>query len=292
MTYEVVDPERLFRGRSYSSLVEDWFNWYVSTDADKRTLGQVVFLRSTAIPSPNKPNGYIEPSELNVTNVYADDPLYEKPYANNPHIRVGGDSLNIRKDQAVFVPIIVAYEVARKPYYDWGSMQEFTGLTIDYGDNPPTPRQILIDGQEIKAPSLIKSQGDLQKFRIRTPLFPIIIPEADYGRSIKDFLEESFVPGQYVAIVEGYFVLIENLSPGQHHIYCRASAPRERAGPYVAELLYEINVANVPPPESRGAIDFEPPRNTAIVKRILGEKLEKGEITQAEMKKILDDMKT
>ena len=46
----------------------------------------------------------------------------------------------------------MAYELASAPYKDWGSLQEFTGLTIDYGDNPPDNSQLTIDGKEIMFP--------------------------------------------------------------------------------------------------------------------------------------------
>jgi hypothetical protein len=280
-TYDIVDPKTLYRGKSYSSLAEDWLNWYVSADPDKRTLGPVVFLRSTPI-HPIKPDGNKELTELNVTNIYAEDPLYDRPYPNNPHVRVGGDKLQIRKDQAVFIPIINAFEIARKPFQDWGSMHESTSLTIDYGDNPPEPEQLLIDEEPIKT--------KLDDFRIATNLFPVIIPEADYGRSLKDFLEESIAPGQYLAILEGYFVLIRNLSVGLHRIYSRASAPRERGGPYVAELLYEINVENKRAPRSRGAVGFSPPRNRALIDRTLREKEDKGEISGRQATNIIKAM--
>ena len=57
-------------------------------------------------------------------------------------------------------------------------------------------------------------------------------------------------------------------------------------GPYVAELLYEIVVENRPKPESKGSVGFQPPRNLAIIKRIVEEK-KKGEITENEGNKIL-----
>jgi hypothetical protein len=277
LTYDVVHPDTPYHGKSYSSLVQDWVNWYVSVDPDKRTFGDVVFLRSTPIPSINRPDG--APTEMTVSSVYTDDPLYDKPYSNNPEVRVGGDKLQIRTDQAIFVPIIASFEFARKPFHDWGSLQESTGLTIDYGDNPPLPSQVKIDGNNINT--------TLDEFRIRTALFPVIIPEADYGRSLKDFMEESLAPGQYLAIAEGYFVLIRNLSAGLHRIYSRASAPREKGGPYVAELLYELRVEEKPRVESRGAVDFQPPRNQALINRILKEKVVKGEITDVDQTAIL-----
>jgi len=279
MTYNIVDRDALYHGRSYSSLAQDWLNWYVSIDPDKRTFGPVVFLRSTPLPSAS-PDGDKALTQLNVTNVYQEDPSYDRPYANNPHVRVAGDKLQIRTDQAIFIPIISSFEFAKKPIQDWGSMRESTGLTIDYGDDPPEAKQLLIDEEPIRT--------DLKNFRITTPLFPVIIPEADYGRSLKDFLEESIAPGQYLAVLEGYFVLIKNLSAGTHTIHSRASAPRERGGPYVAELLYEIVVENRPKPESRGSVDFQPPRNQAIIKRIIEDKKKKGEITEIESKKIVD----
>jgi hypothetical protein len=285
VTYSILDPEKLYRGKSYSTLVEDWFNWYLSIDAEKRIFGPVVFLRSSVIPPANKLDGYKEQTELSISNVYADDPLYDKPYANNPNVRVGGDKLVIRKDQAVFVPIVVAYEVARKPYYDWGSMQEVTGLTIDYGDNPPLPSQLTIDGNGIKSP-LIKKESDMRKFRIMTPIFTAIVPEADYGRSIKDYLEDTFAPGQYSAIVEGYFLLLE-FTPGTYLVHSHASAPRERSGPYFSELLYEISVEDRDPPESQGLVRYHPPRNKAIIRRILSEKVEKGELTGSDVQSII-----
>ena len=53
-------------------------------------------------------------------------------------------------------------------------------------------------------------------------------------------------------------------------------------GPYVAELLYEIVVENRPKSESKGSVGFQPPRNLAIIKRIVEEKKKKGEITENE----------
>ncbi len=168
-------------------------------------------------------------------------------------------------------------------------MQEFTGLTIDYGDDPPLAEQLTIDGLPIIDP-LVK--GDFTKFRIMTSIFPAIVPDADYGRSVKDFLDESLPPGQYAAIVEGYFVLLKDFPPGQTYlIHSRASAPRERGGPYVSELLYEISVEDRIKTTSTGAVPFRPPRNEAIIRRLLNEKVTSGELTQTRMQQIIKQVK-
>jgi hypothetical protein len=285
--YEIVDPSELYFGKSYSGLAEDWFNWYVSADADKRNFGPAVFLRTAPIPPNSKASAYSVASEMSVTNTFADDPFYDRPYQNLPNVRVGGEKIVIRKDQAVFIPIITAYEVMRKPYFDWGQMQELTGLTIDYGDDPPKREQLKIDGLPIEGASL-KTDEDMKKFRILTSIFSAVVPDADYGRSIKDFLEVTVSPGVYPAIVEGYFVLLKNFTPGfTYLIHSRASAAREQRGSYVAELVYEISVENRTKPDSVGAVPYRSSRNLAIIKRILTEKMEKGELTEAQRNSIL-----
>ena len=79
------------------------------------------------------------------------DTEYNLSYINDPNIRIGSDRLQIYLDQSIFIPIIVAYSFAIiEPYKDWGRMQDITGLTIDYGDNPPEEHQLTINNQDIK----------------------------------------------------------------------------------------------------------------------------------------------
>jgi hypothetical protein len=195
-------------------------------------------------------------------------------------VRVGAEKLQIYEDQGVLWPIIVATEIARKPYFDYGYMQDFTGLTIDYGDNPPEPKQYTINGDPIR-PAL-----DIREHRILTPIFTVVVPETDYGRSAKDFLEETILPNHYPAIVEGYFLLLK-FTPGQYFIHSYASAPRETRGPYFAELLYELDVNGRDPKESKGAPGFIPERNNGIIKKLISEKINNNELTVDDANKIM-----
>ena len=311
--YAVVSPGQLYRGRSYSDLASDWLNWFLSADADKRSSGPVVFLRSKGLPNEkiganisDNPSLAGERSGESPESASIDVPGmtdYSKPYVNDPNIRVGGDRLQIFEDQAVFVPIIVAFSLKMSPFTDWGSMQDFTGLTIDYGDNPPDISQLTINGREIDIPipeeifdqeihvgqsgELLRdedksrladlgTEGGLDEketkrvfdqirtryrtagrgeritiarelrlmeyFRITTPIFTAIVPETQYGRSAKDFIEESPVAaGSYPAMVDGYFVLCK-FRAGNYWVHSWASGPREASGPYFSELLYQIEV--------------------------------------------------
>jgi hypothetical protein len=281
MSYQVIDPGEVYSGKTYSSWAQDWFNWLLSADADKHNSGPVAFLRANLMPNSTTEfaSAIATPSNIkddtSIDSAYSDEPYYPRKYVNNPNVRVGADRLQIYQDQAVFWPIITAYEIANKPYIDWGSMQDTTGLTIDYGDNPPEAVDFTIDGNNIKLPT------GVEHFRISTPVFTVIVPDTDYGRSVKDFLEISLPPGQYPAMIEGYFLMLKFTKSAIVHSIARA--PRERTGPYVAELLYQIEV-NVRPEGVRAssrdkrAAPFRSARHQGIITRILSEKVEKNEL--------------
>jgi hypothetical protein len=272
--YTVVDPGRLYRGKGYGDWISDWFNWFLSADADKRYLGPVVFLRSLGLPNritnaniPDIPGQVTGPDTL--PSSLNPDPNYSKIYVNDPNIRIGGDRLQIFADQAVLVPIIIAYELALVPSRDWGTMQDFTGLTIDYGDNPPDVSQLTINDNNIVLPAGL----NMEDFRFITPIFTAVVPDTEYGRSVKDFLEIRVVPGSYPAIVEGYFVMLKFTEPGTYWIHSWASAPREVSGPYFSELLYEIEVREKREPHGR-VTSTRPSRNERLFTRIYKDLIE------------------
>jgi hypothetical protein len=293
MVFKVIPPDELHRGKSYSEWVCDWFNWFLSADADNRNSGPVVFLRSRGLP--NRLTG-ANISDASSTGGGPGEALdspnddqsysasYSRTYVNDPNVRIGGDRLRIFEDQAVLVPIIIAYWLRYESNTDWGSMQDFTGLTIDYGDNPPNPNQLTIKTGD-NQPEPVR-RGNLAGFRITTPVFTAVVPEVEYGRSIKDFLESPVTPGSYPAMVEGYFVMITFDPPhpesGGYWVHSWASAPREVRGPYFSELLYQIDVS-ARKGGPRGAMtEWRPARNERILSKILEQKDESGDLTELE----------
>jgi hypothetical protein len=287
--WNVISPDSVHRGKTYSDLISDWFNWLLTADPDKHNTGPVAFLRAVQIPTSGvKPaidddTGSSEGSgkgfDLNVSNSYADDAYFPRRYPNNPNVMMGGERLQITKDQAIFVPIIVAYAESSKPYIDWGQMQEYNGVTIDNGDNPPKEDQLTIDGDPVI------NDEDMPAHRISTPIFTAVVPETDFGRSAKDFLEMYFRPGQYPVMVEGYFALIKFEEAGRYQLHSRAKAGRETHGPYFAELLYEVEVFDKNDPAIR------PARNEAIIGAILQTKIKKGEVDAKKGKDLAKKMK-
>jgi hypothetical protein len=358
--YMVVDPDGLYRGKSYSEWTSDWLNWFLSADADRRNSGPVVFLRSKGLPDEKTGANISDipavPSEASGSDISPDSTGgdvtgmmgYSKAYVNDPNIKIGGDRLQIFEDQAVFVPIIIAFLLKTSPYADWGGILDSTGLTIDYGDNPPDISQLTINGTEIYLPitdeikkeeenrvhqvANIKKKRDelaatkkedkvvqladikekeektldeknlanlrrekikltkglklMERFRIITPIFTAVVPEAQYGRSVKDFIEEApIAPGNYSAMVDGYFVMFK-FKLGTYWIHSWASAPREERGPYFSELLYQIEVHERRDPYSRdpyGRVTrWRPSRNERVLNQILAQKKRMGDLTKDE----------
>jgi hypothetical protein len=295
MGHKVIRPDSLYLGKSYSEWVCDWFNWFLSADADNRNSGPVVFLRSRGLPNRLTGANISDVPGANISDVPGPGDItdssnlgtsysasYSTAYVNDPNIRIGGDRLRIFADQAVLVPIIIAYWLRYESNTDWGSMQEFTGLTIDYGDNPPDLNQLTIN----RRPLAIGGDRDFAAFRIVTPIFTAVVPDVPYGKSIKDFLESPVPPGSYPAVVEGYFVMIrfDPLEEESYWIHSWASAPREVRGPYFSELLYQVDVVDRRPRVPRGRVTPDrPTRNQRILSNIAEQKDRSGDLTGAEL---------
>jgi hypothetical protein len=279
-----LDPRLLYFGKSYSDYATDWFNWFLSAHADNRNLGPVIFLRSKHIPDRADQLYDLKVGHYptTTTGTTSEQELYGYPtlYVNEPNIRIGSDRLQIFEDQAVFVPIIVAYAYSNNQYKDWGWMQEYCGMTIDNGDNPPALNQLKIDNTPIRLPSDLGD--DFTNFRISTPVFTAVVPDAPYGTSIKDFLEEGPIsPGSYPAMIAGFFIMLKfqarpEKEKKSYWVHAVASAGREVRGSYFSELLYQIDVHKRPASHYHGRVSTTRPASfqakaDEVRKRLAGE---------------------
>jgi len=172
----------------YKSYIGGQFLNGLSVNPEKRNSGPVVFLKSYPPPKiladSYSSSLQIQPNLTGVDTLpqaYNSDLNYPNKYVNEPNIRIGSDRLQIYADQAVYVPIIKAYEIKIEPYKDYGSLQDSTGSIIDNGDDPPDPSQLTINTISIDL-SKNKNQLDLkmEDFRITTPIFTLVVPDAQY----------------------------------------------------------------------------------------------------------------
>jgi hypothetical protein len=144
-----------------------------------------------------------------------------------------------------------------------------------------------LEGIKKEKLDLSKALNLMERFRIQTPIFNSVVPETQYGRSAKDFIEEAPISaGIYLAMVDGYFVMLR-FSPGTYWIHSWASAPREAHGPYFSELLYQVKVHERVVP--RGKVTrWRPSRNERLLRQILSRKEKNGEFTNAQRNRLLE----
>ena len=173
----------------------------------------------------------------------------------------------------------MGYEIV-PPSRDWGTLREFIGSLIDNGDNPPGLNQLTINGKNLELPNGRK----MEDYRIATPIFTAIVPDVEFGRSVKDFLETPTPTGNYPAMVEGYFIMLR-FTEGNYWVHSWASGPRETAGPYFSELLYQIEVIK-PKPDSGVRSVYRPARNERLIAHILADKKKGEELYDRELRRL------
>jgi hypothetical protein len=163
--------------------------------------------------------------------------------------------------------------------------------SISNGDNPPSVKQLKINGHPIDLGAGVET---FEKYEFETPVYQINIPDAPSGVSLKHQVEMPIESsGYFPAVTRGYFVMLklnkDGPSGGRFYIHCEATGATTPRGPYNVSLFYHIILTQTanrkwasPPPERLS-------RN--IASRIL-EKLDKGQITDAELSKIKECLGT
>jgi len=79
LVYEVIDPGKLFRSRTYADYLEEFWNWLYTVNCDRYNIGDVAFLRGIS---------------------FGTDP--KKGYVGGPVLNVGGNALTISIEQGLF----------------------------------------------------------------------------------------------------------------------------------------------------------------------------------------------
>lgn len=269
MKYSVVLPHEAYRGKTYSEWICDWINWFFSVDPDRVNNGPVVFLKQFP---PLTESGS---DEVDSTT----NEVLLSSYKNKPNIMVGDESLEVFDDQAIICPVIMAYwAAAYGPTDTEAFLRQRVRSDIDNGDDPPRQSQVTINGKNIELDASV-NMGD---YRFETPVFQLMVPDAEYGKSYKDFVEYPVEAGSFPAVGCGYFLLLKDLVPGQYTIHSHARGRSTENGDYYAELLYQISVRDRAekhiPPKS-GII---PAPLTRYAKKKLKDQLDNKGLTEKE----------
>jgi hypothetical protein len=272
MSYQIVQPDAIYRGKSYSQWIEDFSNWFFSPSPDTSNTGPVKFLRS--YPSPQKIASLNPSSQVQ----YEASAMYK----NYPNVMVGRDKLEIYDDEAILFPAMLAIYFATVPSDDPESMRAWIRNANNMSDDPPSRDQILIDEEPIKL-----TDEQIRTFRIETSLFTVRIPDVQYPDSLKFFVQnadELDNAGDYTAVTEGYFFLLKFNAVRQtetHYIFSHAKGVPYNVGDYYATFVYQIDVIpnsfRSKPPLNREGV---PALIKGYIEDELNKKVEGGEINK------------
>lgn len=215
--YRVVQPNTVFKNKTYADYLETWWEWLYTSHCDRINVGDVAFLRGVAI---------------------GDDQT--KGYLGAPVINVADNALRISKEQGVFFCNITSNAEAIYERVDYSEAQLRAQCTADLNQSTiPSTTQILIDGDPIKLPPDIS----IMDFRTTTSQFMLKVPDAQYGETVAPFMDVVLDPGEYRCVAMAYCFIIV-FEPGQHTVYSVGRGKPWMHGEYISELLYEIEVSN------------------------------------------------
>jgi hypothetical protein len=202
----IIKTSENFRGLSYSDVIIIWQRWLLSDNPDQNQWGDIFFLRGSI--GFHKSNFYYLKS-----------------------------SAEISFGDAILVPIITTH-------FNIGERYDGKVITDEYSLRMAVREHVDAAGpfwatlqMNYNPPRVYKLVSDLELFRIESMLFELNVSKKN---PFLERMDERNYPGKHMALVAGYFVLLQNLPPLSYKI---------RFGGYgmdgfYSESLYEIIIKN------------------------------------------------
>lgn len=240
--YEIVEPDRNFRGRSYADWVIEWSNWLHSGDPDRSAVrGGMVFLRGNIDYYRFTAN--IDPKVKDV------DLFYNK---------TGKNCLVISEGTAVFVPILTSTRSIGETYNGSTLTDEEQvrraaredndtsgGIYLRISEFPGGPKTgHKASDLEPIAKSIagkVNSALDLVKdYRIETPVFNLRISDSNpFLKSLNTVYNIS--PGESPAVTDGFFVILHELQASTSY-RIQFGGRGSTGSAYLTDSIYDIHV--------------------------------------------------
>ena len=171
LTYRVIDPNTLFRTKTYADYLAEFWKWLYSANCDRYNGGDVAFLRGVSIGTDAA-----------------------KGYIGGPVINVVDNALTISKEQGVFFCNITTNTEAINEREHYSETQLRGKCIADLNQSTlPTNEQILINKVPIQLPKDNKdnSNGEnrMNAFRTITSEFFLTVPDTQYGESVTPYMD-------------------------------------------------------------------------------------------------------
>jgi hypothetical protein len=214
-------------------------------------------------------NVFASTDNVNQGMYSTDSTPFEKPYGHwlaeyfkwfvgipyDEHPRPNYDKVGCspgQSDEVLFLSDILSLKEERNCVIPSGMailLPTLSGVCwTDNRDNPPwndeTITECAKEGNNIGVisatldgrPLFAGEVRDLQGYRAQSPFFNITVPE-------NDIFKPGSVPGVWKAKVDGYFVFLEPLTPGNHTLRTTVSIMEQEApNRYSSDLTYNLNV--------------------------------------------------
>jgi hypothetical protein len=218
--YHVINPNTLFRTKTYANYLVEFWKWLYSVNCDRYNVGDVVFLRGVTIGT-DAATGYI----------------------GGPVINAADNALTISKEQGVFFCNITTNTEAIYEREQYSEAQLRGKCIADLNQSTiPTEKQILIDGTPIVLHDFENNKIEMNAFRTITSEFLLTVPDTQYGESVAPYMDVVLHPGQYRCVASAYCFLVVFDDADLHTIYSIGKGRPWERGDYLSELLYEIDV--------------------------------------------------
>lgn len=202
----VIKTSQNFRGLTYGDIIIRWQRWLLSDDPDKYQYGDILFMRGSV--------GY-----------------------HKSHSYYFKSSVEISEGMAILVPVVTTHYNIGETYKGVVINNEFyLSKAVREHVDAAGPFWATIECVDDNH-KVFKLVPNLLLFRVETMPFELKVSEEN---PFLDKMDEPNIPGNYTALVGGYFVILRDLP---------ASSYRIRFGGYgmddfYTESLYEINITS------------------------------------------------
>lgn len=190
-TFQIVSPKEKFRGKSYGEWASEWWNWLVSDNPDCYNMNDpVIFLRA------------------NIDYIYIDKPKRIRRHGGNHYDRTGSNGIKIYENTGIFFPVIEAE-------FNEGDLNPENGNKVQTEEEMRSlARKDVDSGWKIDATIRNGKSprhpivNDLHYYRAESPLFKLVVSEKN---NLRQSMEDELEAGAYMAVTDGYWILISSL---------------------------------------------------------------------------------
>jgi hypothetical protein len=212
---KILEPEGTFEGRGYPDLIQEWFNWFVSSSPDYQSSENVLFLRGDLDYDTGKGDRLYKESKGLLK-------LDETIYSNT----------------LVFIPVMTAMYALNEMYEGKQLLDEASLRYAVRKETFKSPKVWLRYQTATAAYTPVLPQNEkIQDYYFETPKF-ILNVKSD--NPFRQKFAHPMAPDNYEAVGGGYYVALKNLKSDTYRFHFGGIG----RGSYRTDVFCDISVLN------------------------------------------------